>query len=161
MDERPVPSPRPDEGPGGPDEREHAADEREAALDKREQAVQAKESAQVGREQETQGILDAADERDELADERDAAADERDKAASLHSFLRDDDYGPGYKARMSAGMDRSDSKGDRTSAADDRSRLTQDGPDRGQYSGQDPDDDGRHQHGDDQRPGDAERSEPL
>ncbi|NEA37602.1 hypothetical protein [Streptomyces sp. SID13031] len=103
------------------------ADEREAALDMREKAVQAKESAQEGREQETQAILQAADIRDEQADERDAVADARDRAASLHSFLRDDDYSPVHKARLSAGMDRSDSKGDRTWAADDRSKLTQDG----------------------------------
>jgi hypothetical protein len=47
-------------------------------------------------------------------------------AASLQSFLHDDEYDASLKARRSAAMDRSDSKIDRTSAAADRSRLTED-----------------------------------
>ncbi|TCC08506.1 hypothetical protein [Kribbella soli] len=125
MDELPTPSVRSDDS-GRADEREHDADLREAALDTRERAVEAGESAQAGRDQENQAILAAADERDRAADGRDAVADERDKAASLESFLRDADYSPGHKARMSAGMDRVDSKDDRLSAADDRSNLTRD-----------------------------------
>ena len=120
MDARPTPSER-------ADQREHDADAREAALDTREKAAAAKESALARRDQETQAILDAADERDLQADERDAAAGERDQAASLDSFLRDADYSPGHKARLSAGMDRVDSKADRTSSADDRSNLTRAG----------------------------------
>ncbi|TDD61486.1 hypothetical protein E1263_07215 [Kribbella antibiotica] len=117
MDERPTPSERPDD-----------AGVREAALESREKAVEAKESAQAGREEETRAILEAADARDAQADKRDAVADERDKAASLQSFLRDVDFAPAHQARLSAGMDRSDSKGDRTSAADDRFKLAQDDP---------------------------------
>jgi hypothetical protein len=129
MDELPTPSARPDDSARA-DEREHDADSREAALDTRERAAEARESAQAGRDQENQAILAAADERDKAADVRDADADERDRAASLDSFLRDADYSPGHKARMSAGMDRVDSKDDRLSAADDRSNLTRGGLER-------------------------------
>ncbi|MEV5967171.1 hypothetical protein AB0L70_35705 [Kribbella sp. NPDC051952] len=123
MNELPTPSARPDDS-GRADKREHDADSRDAALDTRERAADARESAQAGSDQANQAILAAADERDKAADVRDALADERDRAASLDSFLRDADYGPGHKARMSAGMDRVDSKDDRISAADDRSNLT-------------------------------------
>ncbi|WP_328326049.1 hypothetical protein OHA70_37085 [Kribbella sp. NBC_00382] len=96
-------------------------------MDTRERAAEARESAQAGRDQENQAILAAADERDKAADRRDAVADERDRAASLDSFLRDADYSPGHKARMSAGLDRVESRDDRISAADDRSNLTRGG----------------------------------
>ena len=99
-------------------------------MDTRERVAEAKESARAGRDEENQAILAAADERDKAADIRDAVADERDRAASLDSFLRDADYSPAHKARMSAGMDRVDSKDDRLSAADDRSILTRDGLER-------------------------------
>ena len=78
----------------------------------------------VDREQQTQDILDDADERDQRADARDSVADDRDRAASLQSFLHDDDGSSGLKARRAAGMDRLDSKADRASAADDRSKLS-------------------------------------
>jgi hypothetical protein len=123
MDELPTRSARPDDS-GRADERERKSDARDAALDTRESVVEAKESAQLGRDQVNQAILEAADKRDKQADERDAAADERDKAASLGSFLRDADYSAGFRTRLSAGMDRADSRGDRISAADDRRNLT-------------------------------------
>ena len=71
-------------------------------------------------------MLDDAAERDGQADARDSLANDRDRAASLESFLHDDDFSPGVRARRAAGMDRSDSKDDRASAADDRSRLSGD-----------------------------------
>ncbi len=70
-------------------------------------------------------ILDAAEARDEQADARDTAARKRDSAASLHSFLNDDEYDATLKARRSEAMDRSDSRTDRDSSAEDRSRLTE------------------------------------
>ncbi len=70
-------------------------------------------------------ILAAAEARDEQADARDTAARKRDSAASLHSFLNDDEYDATLKARRSAAMDRSDSRTDRDSSAEDRSRLTE------------------------------------
>jgi len=98
--------------------------QREADLDAREDSIQARESADAERMQGVQGILDDATERDSRADARDSSANERDSAAGLQSFLHDDDLGPGLKARRSAELDRSDSKADRTSAAQDRIRLT-------------------------------------
>jgi hypothetical protein len=100
---------------------------RDAALDRRERAVAVAESEQLLRDRRSGAILEAADDRDQRADDRDVAADARDRAASLDSFLGDADYSPGYKSRLSAGLDRQDSKGDRTSAADDRGNLTRDG----------------------------------
>ncbi|ONI74339.1 hypothetical protein BWI15_13560 [Kribbella sp. ALI-6-A] len=84
----------------------------------------------MSRDEENRAIVAAADERDRLADKRDVAADDRDRAASLEAFLGDGDYSPGHKARLSAGMDRVDSKVDRLSAADDRSNLTRDSRER-------------------------------
>lgn len=106
------------------DQRESDADERETALDVREERIRAREATSAERLKEAQGILADADERDGDADARDSRANDRDRAASLQSFLRDEDFTTGVKARRSAGLDRSDSKDDRTSAADDRSRLT-------------------------------------
>ena len=68
----------------------------------------------MDRRNETQQVLDDADLRDTHADARDSVAMERDRAAGLHSFLNDEDLGPGLKARRSAEMDRSDSKDDRS-----------------------------------------------
>ena len=107
------------------DERGMLADEREAALDAREVRADARETAHADRTEEVQRILADADERDDQADARDAVATTRDTAASLHSFLHDNEYGPALKARRSAAMDRAESKTDRTSAAADRSRLTE------------------------------------
>jgi hypothetical protein len=108
----------------GVDQRERNADKREAALDSRENAIRAREAVLVERFQTAKAILGDADERDGQADLRDALANERDKADSFRSFLHDDDFNPGIRARRAAGLDRSDSKHDRASAADDRSRLT-------------------------------------
>lgn len=124
MNELPTPPPRPADGASSADVREREADAREAALDTREKAIEARESAQLNRDQETQAILDAAEERDEQADERDQQAEVRDKAASLDSFLREADFSSGHRARLSAGVDRVDSKGDRSWAAADRFNLT-------------------------------------
>ena len=126
MDVLPTPSTPSDDVPVTADERERLADLREAALDKRESAVEVVESAVLLRDHKNQAVLEAADDRDERAEERDVAADARDRAASLDSFLGDADYSPGHKSRLSAGLDRQDSKGDRTSAADDRGNLTRD-----------------------------------
>jgi hypothetical protein len=91
-------------------EQDRRAGLREAALERREKAVEVKESGQLLRAQKNRAILKAADDRDQRADERDVAADARDRAASLESFLVDADYTPGHKSRMSAGLDRQDSK---------------------------------------------------
>jgi hypothetical protein len=72
---------------------------------------------------EEQAILDDAAQRDGQADARDSLANDRDRAASLESFLHDEDFNPGVRARRAAGMDRSDSRDDRATAAADRSRL--------------------------------------
>ena len=61
------------------------------------------------------------------AEARDALADDREQAASLEAFLHDEDFSPGFAARRAAGIDRSDAKADRTSAAEDRSTLTDGG----------------------------------
>lgn len=53
-------------------------------------------------------------------------ANSRDLAASLRAFLKDDNYEATVSARRAAALDRLDSKGDRSSAADDRSKLTED-----------------------------------
>jgi hypothetical protein len=121
-----------DSPPAGPtgdsppdrEQRDRVADDREMALDAREETLRAQEDVRADREQETRTILDDAAERDQQADARDSIADGRDRAASLHSFLHEDDGSSGMKARRSAGLDRSDSKADRASAADDRSKLT-------------------------------------
>lgn len=118
---------RPRPGEVDADQVKRRAAEREADLDAREDSLQARESADADRMEGVQGILDDATERDSRADARDSSANNRDSAASLHSFLHDDDLGPGLKARRSAELDRSDSKADRTSAAQDRIRLTGNG----------------------------------
>jgi hypothetical protein len=107
------------------DKRERDADNREAALDEREDVIQARETVGADQEKEARAILDDADERDSQADARDSKADDRDKIASLKSFLDDKDFIPGINARRAAGMDRLDSKGDRSSAAKDRSKLSE------------------------------------
>ena len=106
------------------DQRQRDADRREAALDAREEIVRAQEVASAERRREEQSIIDEAVARDGQADARDDKADDRDRTASLESFLHDADLSSGAKARRAAGLDRSDSKDDRISAAVDRSRLT-------------------------------------
>ena len=105
-------------------QREIDADQREAALDAREDSIRSRETASADLKQETQDTLDEAAERDQDAQARDSVADDRDRAASLDAFLHGEDLRPGLQARRSAGMDRSDSKADRASAADDRAKLT-------------------------------------
>jgi hypothetical protein len=111
-------------------QRERSADEREAALDAREDCIRDREAVGVERLRKTEAILGEAHQRDGLADARDSLANERDHAASFQSFLHDEDFAPGVKARQAAGLDRSDSKDDRSSAAVDRFRLTDVGPTR-------------------------------
>jgi hypothetical protein len=123
MDEQRPPSDQPE----ADDPRDRGTQQREAALDAREVDIRAREQAIAERVEETRAIMDAAAERDGQADARDSQADDRDQAASLESFLHDEDFSTGVKARRAAGMDRSDSKGDRASAADDRVRLSSDG----------------------------------
>ena len=114
------------QGESDPDRREREADAREAALDVREDRIRGQEALSADRSRQAQAILDDAAARDGQADARDSRATARDKAASLQSFLHDDDFSPGVNARHAAGMDRSHSREDRISAADDRSRLTAD-----------------------------------
>jgi hypothetical protein len=79
------------------------------------------------RRAQVQRVLDDADARDEQADVRDSVAADRDGAADRESFLDpDSDHNASLRARRSAAMDRSDSKDDRVSAADDRTELTPD-----------------------------------
>jgi hypothetical protein len=109
------------------DERDRIADEREAALNVREASIRDREVAFAERKKQARAILEDAQLRDGRADDRDSIAHDRDRAASLASFLNDDDFAPGVEARAAAGMDRSDSRDDRASAAVDRSRLTDEG----------------------------------
>ena len=108
--------------------RERAATDREAGLDAREENLRVREALGAERDDETDAILHDADARDRHADARDTLAEERDRAASLHSFLHDEDGSVGLRARRSAGLDRADSKDDRTSAADDRAKLSRTAP---------------------------------
>jgi hypothetical protein len=108
----------------GTEERDARADEREANLHTREDRADARDAAQSDREEQIQGILAVAEERDDRADARDSAANTRDATASLHSFLNDEEFATGLKARRSAAQDRMDSKGDRASSAADRGNLT-------------------------------------
>jgi hypothetical protein len=97
------------------------------ALNVREASIRDREVAFAERKKQARAILDDARARDGRADDRDSIAYDRDRAASLASFLNDDDFAPGVEARAAAGMDRSDSRDDRASAAVDRSKLTEDG----------------------------------
>jgi hypothetical protein len=128
VDQRPTGHERGDDGDDHVADRERLADQREAALDDREAGIEAREVARAERTEATRSILAGADERDEQADARDSIADKREMDASLHSFLHDDEYDSGHKARRSSATDRSASKTDRTSSAEDRSELTSDIP---------------------------------
>ena len=112
----------------GSKRRERASTDREADLDAREESLRVREALGAERDDETDAILHDADARDIHADARDTLAEERDRAASLHSFLNDEDGSVGLRARRSAGLDRADSKDDRTSAADDRAKLSRAAP---------------------------------
>lgn len=114
-------------------EREVAADERQTRPDAGETSLAAREvlsdargASPRKRTTRTEGILADAHDRDDQADHRDVIADDRDRAASLQSFLHDEEYDPGNRARRAAALDRSDSKADRASAAADRSELADD-----------------------------------
>jgi len=106
-------------------EREARADHREAELDAREALTVADESARDARKQRHRDIVGQAEERDVQADARDSTAERRDRAASLAGFLNvnDTNFGNDLKARRSAALDRSESKGDRSLAASDRSEM--------------------------------------
>jgi len=107
------------------EERDTLADEREASLDARQRDADARDALQTGRDEEIKTILASAAERDSRADARDTVADRRDATASLDSFLHDEEFLAGHKARRSAAIDRSDSKSDRAHGAADRSRLAE------------------------------------
>ena len=112
----------------GSERHERASSDREADLDAREENLRVREALSAERADETDVILHDAHARDADADARDILAEERDHAASLNSFLNDEDGSVGLQARRSAGLDRADSKDDRTSAADDRAKLSRTAP---------------------------------
>ena len=114
------------------DERDSRADKREAALDQREIRSAAREAGSESRAVETQKVLADAASRDDLADARDLAADDREQAASLDLFVHPiTEHDAAIRARRLSAMDRLDSKTDRSSSAEDRSRLSEsDQPDR-------------------------------
>ena len=99
--------------------REQNAAEREAELDRREAALAARTEA-------VQEILEAAEARDIHADERDGVADKLDHDADRAAFMNQTDqgYGTDSPARRHAALDRGFAKADRSSAADDREKLT-------------------------------------
>lgn len=74
----------------------------------------------------TKRILADADRRDDVATARDRVSDERANAADLLAFVDTTKTYPGHRERREAALDRSHSKRDRESSADDRARLTED-----------------------------------
>jgi hypothetical protein len=107
------------------DEREALADQREADLDAREERANAWDAGHSDHEELIHTIQVVAGVRDDHADARDSAATSRDTAASLRSFLHDDEFIAALRARRFAALDRLASKADRTSAASDRTDLTE------------------------------------
>lgn len=111
---------------------EGAADNRQTRADAGETSLagevlsDAPGASRKKRTTRTEGILADAHNRDDQANFRDVIADDRDRAASLQSFLHDEEYDAGNKARRAAALDRADSKADRASAAADRSELADD-----------------------------------
>lgn len=107
------------------DERDRMADKREAALVEREIRTAAREAVVDDRIKETEVLRADAATRDDLADERDADADERERATSLDAFLHPDadHYKTVIEALRAAAIDRSEAKSDRSSSANDRSKL--------------------------------------
>ncbi len=107
-------------------ERERIVDEREAALDERETRSAAREAGANARLAEVEAVLADAETRDDRADARDAVADERERAASLDAFLHADadPHDAAVKARRASATDRVDAKSDRSSSADDRTKLS-------------------------------------
>jgi hypothetical protein len=75
---------------------------------------------------EAKAVLADAATRDARADERDATADERERAASLDAFVHPDadQYDAAIKARRASAIDRAEARSDRSSSADDRSKLS-------------------------------------
>ena len=72
-------------------------------------------------------ILADAARRDAVADVRDARADVREKEASLNAFVRPayGDHVASLQARRASATNRVESKSDRSSSADDRTKLTE------------------------------------
>jgi hypothetical protein len=107
------------------EEREALADDREAELDARQNLIVADESARDARKQRHRDIVGKAEERDVQADARDSVAERRDRDASLAGFLNvnDNNFENDLRERRSAALDRSQSKGDRSLAASDRSEM--------------------------------------
>ena len=107
------------------DERERIMDEREAALDERETRTAAHEAGINARIDEAKVVRADAERRDDYADARDAVADERERSASLDAFVRpNDQQDAAIKARRASAIDRSEAKSDRSSSAEDRSKLS-------------------------------------
>ena len=107
-------------------------DQREADLAEREAVLAAQLTKlavdRVAHLEAAQKVCDAAKERDVEADARDRIAVARDHAADVEAFTSPDGnsgYGADLPAWRHAALDRSEAKGDRTSAADDRAALTQ------------------------------------
>lgn len=85
-----------------------------------------REAALAARVESARQVLAAATARDDEADGRDDLAVERDRAASMKAFTTPDGpYPQDLEARRNAAIDRHSSKGDRTSAAADRTALTE------------------------------------
>lgn len=74
----------------------------------------------------TQKILDDAHARDDEATARDAVSDERSRLADLDSFADAEGVYRGHGERRAASQDRTASRIDRESSADDRRQLTED-----------------------------------
>ncbi len=108
----------------GRDQRDRAADARDAALDQREAHLVAREARVSARFLLADSVRIDADRRDELADQRDAVADAWQRAASFDALVHpDDQYTALLQSWRSAALDRSQGRLDRSSSADDRSRL--------------------------------------
>ena len=106
-------------------------DQREADLAEREAVLAAQLTKlavdRVAHLEAAQKVCDAAKERDVEADARDRIAVARDHA-DVEAFTSPDGnsgYGADLPARRHAALDRSEAKGDRTSAADDRAAVTE------------------------------------
>lgn len=95
-------------------------------IEAREARVARREAALAARAESAQRVLAAAEARDGEADGRDDVAVERDRAASMEAFTTPDGpYPQDLEARRHAAIDRHSSKDDRTSAASDRTALTE------------------------------------
>jgi len=105
-------------------ERERIADEREAALINVRFVTAAHEASTVARIDAAKVVLaDAATRMFELTN---AMGGRRERATRLDSFINPDtdQHDEAIKARRASAIDRSEAKSDRSSSANDRSKLT-------------------------------------